>query len=43
MSQSFATCFVVAVVLVAGCLVPVWFLPRKAATKTVDPVAAVMH
>jgi EmrB/QacA subfamily drug resistance transporter len=43
MSQSFATCFVVAVVLVACCLIPVWFLPRKPSAAPVDPTAAVMH
>jgi EmrB/QacA subfamily drug resistance transporter len=43
MSQSFATCFVVAVVLVAVCLVPVWFLPRKAASTSVDPAATMVH
>jgi hypothetical protein len=42
MSDSFATCFVVAVVLVALCLVPVWFLPRKSSSAPVDPTAAVM-
>ena len=35
--------FVVAVVLVALCLVPVWFLPRKASAKPVDPTAAMPH
>ncbi len=43
MSQSFATCFTVAVVLVALCLIPAWFLPRKAAARSVDPAAAMMH
>ncbi len=43
MSQSFATSFIVAVVLVALCLVPVWFLPRKAPAKPVDATAAMMN
>jgi EmrB/QacA subfamily drug resistance transporter len=43
MSQSFAASFTVGVVLVALCLIPVWFLPRKASAAPVDPTAAVMH
>jgi MFS family permease len=43
MSQSFAFCFTVGVVLVALCLIPVWFLPRKPSAAPVDPTAAVMH
>ena len=43
MSHAFATSFVVAVVLVALCLIPVWFLPRKPSTKSVDPAAAMVH
>jgi EmrB/QacA subfamily drug resistance transporter len=42
MSHAFATSFTVGVVLVALCLVPVWFLPRKPQAK-VDPVAMVQH
>jgi len=41
MSDAFATSFVVAVVLVAVCLVPVWFLPRKAPARPVEPAAMV--
>ena len=41
MSHSFATCYVVAVALVAVCLVPVWFLPRRPSAKSVDPAAVV--
>jgi MFS family permease len=43
MSHSFATSFVVAVALVAACLLPVWFLPRKGTAKPVDPAAAIVH
>jgi EmrB/QacA subfamily drug resistance transporter len=42
MSYAFATSFAVGALLVALCLVPVWFLPRKAQAEPVD-AAAMMH
>jgi EmrB/QacA subfamily drug resistance transporter len=42
MSHAFSSSFVVAVVLVACCLIPVWFLPRRKAAP-VDPAAALTH
>ena len=41
MSHAFATSFAVAAALVALCLVPAWFLPRKASTKAVEATAMV--
>jgi EmrB/QacA subfamily drug resistance transporter len=43
MADSFASVFVVGTVLVACCLVPAFFLPRKPAGKPVDPAAMVGH
>ncbi|HEX5087743.1 MAG TPA: DHA2 family efflux MFS transporter permease subunit [Nocardioides sp.] len=43
MSHAFATSFTVGVVLVALCLIPVWFLPRKPQAKPVDPAAMIQH
>jgi phage shock protein PspC (stress-responsive transcriptional regulator) len=43
MADSFATVFVVATVLVACCLVPAFFLPRKPADKPVDPTVLAGH
>ncbi|WP_366522929.1 DHA2 family efflux MFS transporter permease subunit [uncultured Nocardioides sp.] len=43
MSQAFATSFLVGVILVALCLIPVWFLPRKPSATSADPAAAMMH
>ena len=43
MAESFATVFVVATVLVACCLIPAFFLPRKPAEKPVDPAAMMGH
>ena len=43
MAGSFATVFVVATVLVACCLIPAWFLPRKPVEQPVDPAAMVGH
>ena len=35
--------FVVATILVACCLIPAFFLPRKKAAKPVDPAAMMGH
>jgi EmrB/QacA subfamily drug resistance transporter len=43
MSHSFASSFAVGVALVACCLVPVWFLPRKPPAKPVDPALMAGH
>ena len=43
MADSFATVFVVATILVACCLIPAFFLPRKPAEKPVDPTAMMGH
>lgn len=43
MADSFATVFVVATILVACCLVPAFFLPRKPADKPVDPTVLAGH
>jgi hypothetical protein len=37
MADSFAGVFVVATVLVAGCLVPAFLLPRRKTSRPVDP------
>ena len=42
MAGSFATVFIVATVLVAGCLIPAAFLPRKKVA-AVDPAAMMGH
>jgi hypothetical protein len=39
MGESFGRIFLVATVLVGCCLIPAFFLPRKPAERTVDPVA----
>ena len=38
MTESFAFCFLVGAILVAACLVPAWFLPRRKRPR-VDPAA----
>jgi EmrB/QacA subfamily drug resistance transporter len=43
MADAFATVFVVATVLVACCLIPAFFLPRKPAEAPVDPAVMVGH
>jgi MFS family permease len=43
MADAFSTVFVVATILVALCLIPAFFLPRKKAERVVDPVAMVGH
>jgi EmrB/QacA subfamily drug resistance transporter len=43
MADGFSTVFVVATVLVASCLVPAFFLPRKPAEKPVDPTVLAGH
>lgn len=43
MADVFANTFVVAAVLVAVCLVPAFFLPRKPAEKPVDPAMVMGH
>ena len=43
MADSFATVFIVATVLVACCLIPAYFLPRKPAEAPVDPAVMVGH
>jgi EmrB/QacA subfamily drug resistance transporter len=43
MADSYATVFVVATILVAGCLVPAFFLPRHKADKPVDPTVLAGH
>ena len=40
MGESFGDIFLVATVLVACCLIPAWFLPRKPADSRVEPAAA---
>ncbi len=42
MADSFATVFIVATILVACCLIPAWFLPRKP-VKQPDPAAMMGH
>ena len=43
MADGYATVFVVATVLVACCLIPAYFLPRKPAEAPVDPTAVMGH
>ena len=43
MADAFSTVFVVATILVACCLIPAFFLPRKKAERVVDPAALVGH
>ena len=43
MADGFATVFVVATILVACCLIPAFFLPRKPAETPVDPAAMMGH
>ncbi|WP_110180905.1 DHA2 family efflux MFS transporter permease subunit [Nocardioides solisilvae] len=43
MADAFATVFVVATVLVATCLVPAFFLPRRKLDRPVDPAAMAGH
>ena len=43
MASAFSTVFVVATVLVACCLVPAYFLPRKKVEQSVDPSVIVGH
>jgi MFS family permease len=40
-TQAFAFCFLVGAILVACCLIPAWFLPRRKVA--VDPTAAMVH
>jgi hypothetical protein len=41
MADAFSNVFVVATILVACCLIPAFFLPRKKAEKQVDPTALI--
>ena len=43
MADAFSTVFIVATILVACCLIPAFFLPRKKAERVVDPAAMVGH
>jgi EmrB/QacA subfamily drug resistance transporter len=43
MADAFALTFVVGTVLVACCLIPAYFLPRRPAERPVDPAALVGH
>ncbi|MET0998806.1 MAG: MFS transporter, partial [Marmoricola sp.] len=43
MADAFSNVFVVATILVACCLIPAFFLPRKKAEKPVDPAAMLGH
>ncbi|MCD6639110.1 MAG: MFS transporter, partial [Nocardioides sp.] len=43
MAGGFATVFVVATVLVAACLIPAFFLPRRPAETPVDPTVMAGH
>jgi EmrB/QacA subfamily drug resistance transporter len=43
MADAFSNVFVVATILVACCLVPAFFLPRKKSDKPVDPAAMMGH
>jgi EmrB/QacA subfamily drug resistance transporter len=43
MADAFSNVFVVATILVACCLIPAFFLPRKKAEKPVDPAAMMGH
>jgi EmrB/QacA subfamily drug resistance transporter len=43
MADAFSNVFVVATILVACCLIPAFFLPRKKADKPVDPTAMMGH
>jgi EmrB/QacA subfamily drug resistance transporter len=43
MSDAFASCFVVGTVLVALCLLPAWFLPRRRPAREIDPAAVMGH
>ncbi|WP_141014638.1 DHA2 family efflux MFS transporter permease subunit [Nocardioides sambongensis] len=43
MADSFATVFIVGTALVACCLIPAFFLPRKAAEEPVDPAMMMGH
>jgi EmrB/QacA subfamily drug resistance transporter len=43
MADAFSHVFIVATILVACCLIPAFFLPRKKAEKPVDPAAMMAH
>ncbi|MGD9960649.1 DHA2 family efflux MFS transporter permease subunit [Nocardioides sp.] len=43
MADAFAFVFVVATILVACCLIPAYFLPRRPLAKTIDPAAMLTH
>jgi MFS family permease len=43
MADAFSNVFVVATILVACCLIPAFFLPRKKAEKPADPAAMMGH
>ncbi|HCS58142.1 MAG TPA: hypothetical protein DIW80_13830 [Gordonia polyisoprenivorans] len=43
MADAFATVFVVATILVACCLIPAFFLPRKPADQPADPTTLISH
>jgi EmrB/QacA subfamily drug resistance transporter len=43
MADAFSHVFVVATILVACCLIPAFFLPRKRAVKQVEPAALISH
>jgi EmrB/QacA subfamily drug resistance transporter len=43
MADAFSTVFIVATILVACCLIPAFFLPRKKAERVVDPAAMMGH
>ena len=43
MSQAFGTTFIVGTILVACCLIPAFFLPRKPADQPADPTTLISH
>ena len=43
MADAFAFVFVVATIMVACCLIPAYFLPRRPLAKSVDPAAMLTH
>ena len=43
MADAFSYVFVVATILVACCLIPAFFLPRRKAEQAVDPAVLVGH
>ncbi len=43
MADAFSSVFVVATILVALCLIPAFFLPRKKAERVIDPVVVAGH